>query len=384
LNRPSNYSPPLIPDGSMGPDSPLTVPPRYIRIAIRASGPNGMPIPGAPVLRVEQVEMEYYVKNVLPNEWLPMWNAEAYKAGAEAIREFAWYWVNHGGKYPQYGADLDNSTESQVYKAGTGNNFTDSAVDAIWSQGWKKNGVIFQSHYCAGTPGSPAANCSFGGMTQYGSQYLASVQGMNYQSILNYYYNSPSPPIVYFTLPPQVPKTYAITNSPTHSSFSLTSPGGTYYNVIKLVNGNWVTIFSGPGPSQGIGFIGVPYQNAATRYAVAAYNAAGWTPYTFNTGQISNGPGILSVNAPATWAYPGGNRVRLTYKTTGAISYSVLKWIGSQWVSVYSGTNPEYVDLNLTPNTDYYYAAAAYKPTGGWTPYSNNYGWLNARTYSGQ
>ncbi len=36
------------------------------------------------------------------------------KAGAVAIRTYAWYWVNAGGKYDC--ADIDDTTASQVYK----------------------------------------------------------------------------------------------------------------------------------------------------------------------------------------------------------------------------------------------------------------------------
>src|SRR5689334_2330340 len=39
--------------------------------------------------RVDTIELEDYVKGVLPHEWVPAWHPEALKAGAIAIRTYA-------------------------------------------------------------------------------------------------------------------------------------------------------------------------------------------------------------------------------------------------------------------------------------------------------
>jgi hypothetical protein len=64
--------------------------------------------------RVDVIPLEKYVKGVLPHEWIRSWDDESLKAGAVAIRTYAAWWVNAGGKYSC--ADLDDTTASQVYK----------------------------------------------------------------------------------------------------------------------------------------------------------------------------------------------------------------------------------------------------------------------------
>jgi hypothetical protein len=77
--------------------------------------------------RVDVIPFEQYVKGVLPHEWIASWDDEALKAGAVAIRTYAAYWVNAGGKYTC--ADIDDTTASQVYQDDT-NPKTNADVDA--------------------------------------------------------------------------------------------------------------------------------------------------------------------------------------------------------------------------------------------------------------
>jgi hypothetical protein len=39
------------------------------------------------------VDFKSYVRDVLPNEWLPGWESGAYQAGALAVKQYAWYLV---------------------------------------------------------------------------------------------------------------------------------------------------------------------------------------------------------------------------------------------------------------------------------------------------
>src|SRR5438270_10893547 len=76
--------------------------------------------------RVDTVELERYVKGVVPHEWISSWEPEALKAGAVAARTYAAYWMHQGGKYPC--ADVDDTTASQVYRDETAPS-TDAATD---------------------------------------------------------------------------------------------------------------------------------------------------------------------------------------------------------------------------------------------------------------
>jgi hypothetical protein len=77
--------------------------------------------------RVDVIPFDDYVRGVLPHEWIRSWTDESLKAGAVAIRTYAAWWVEAGGKYPC--ADLDDTTASQVYRDDTYPE-TDAAVAA--------------------------------------------------------------------------------------------------------------------------------------------------------------------------------------------------------------------------------------------------------------
>lgn len=77
--------------------------------------------------RVDVIPFEQYVKGVLPHEWFSSWRPAALQAGAVAIRTYAAWWVDAGGKYTC--ADVDDTTASQVYRDET-HPATSAAVDA--------------------------------------------------------------------------------------------------------------------------------------------------------------------------------------------------------------------------------------------------------------
>jgi peptidoglycan hydrolase-like amidase len=45
--------------------------------------------------KIVEINYKEYVKNVLPNEWTASWDMEALKAGALAVKTYAWYWILH-------------------------------------------------------------------------------------------------------------------------------------------------------------------------------------------------------------------------------------------------------------------------------------------------
>lgn len=140
-----------------------------------------------------------YVQNVLPNEWYCSWPAESLKAGAMAIKMYGWYHTIYP-KYPSSKADVDNTTNSQIYRAGSAHSSCTSATRAIANEGFRRSwqGVepyVFQTAYCAGEyRDDKQLNCTNYGvgdaLSQWGSKYFAD-QGWSYRTILNYYYNPP-------------------------------------------------------------------------------------------------------------------------------------------------------------------------------------------------
>ena len=80
-------------------------------------------------LLINEVEMEEYVKAVVPSEMPASYEIEALKAQAICARTYAYRQLQEG-KLLDYGADVDDSVSFQVYNNQTGNEKTDAAVEA--------------------------------------------------------------------------------------------------------------------------------------------------------------------------------------------------------------------------------------------------------------
>jgi hypothetical protein len=166
--------------------APTLTPPATIRVAERfpANDPSGV------IVGVETVDFRTYCVRVLSHEWAPpgAFSDEALRAGAVAVKDYAWYWATHPTKLPDvaaWGADVDDTTNYQEYMDWDyGQRYWD-AVNSTWGTTMTRDGQIFQSSYYAGVySGAPTDGNH---MTQWGSQYWAA-QGKDYQWILNYYY----------------------------------------------------------------------------------------------------------------------------------------------------------------------------------------------------
>ena len=102
--------------------------------------------------RVDTVDFNLYVRRVLPHEWseewIRHWPDESLKAGAMAVKTYAWYWIDQGGRWPD--ADLRDDAWDRRYEEETFPR-TDDAVEATWLIGMRNNsGQIFQSQYWDG------------------------------------------------------------------------------------------------------------------------------------------------------------------------------------------------------------------------------------------
>ena len=340
-----------------------TNPPPYIRIAIRQNtSPTGS------VLRTDTVDFDYYVKHVLPNEWSSGWNPEALKAGAMAIRNYGWYFVNTGGKYAtQFGADCDNSTNCQVYIPNvTTPTATDSAVDAVAGTGWYQNGSIFMPSYVAGDPGNPRGclnntNC----MTQYGSQYWA-LQGKGYQWILSNYY-SPTP--TYWTMTPARTNPFVLATGPGYVTLSYTTAGAAQYGVFKWgTNSAWNLVYVAPNDF---------YTDASATsgqlnsYTVVAGNSAGWGPAAFHGGYLA-AIAKTPANTPTPKVTPffitnKEIRIKITSTDPNISQYQVQKFSGSAWTVVSNGSSNTFTDVNVSSGSISTYATFVYDPSKGWS-----------------
>lgn len=162
-----------------------TAMPSVIRVAVRANND-----PRGAILWVQTVGFQEYCDDVLPNEWMSSWSSQALRAGAVAIKMFAWYHSLHPVTVDGFTFDVDNTTNFQEYKYLSATTLTDTAVQDTWRLVLvPQTGEILQLDYRAGIPNNP--NWAFVGsqrMAQWGTEYWGQVARLSYVSILSLYY----------------------------------------------------------------------------------------------------------------------------------------------------------------------------------------------------
>lgn len=122
---------------------------------------------------------------MLPNEWIPEWNAEALKAGAFCVKMVGVYRavkpMNSAGGY-------NLTQKTQMYIPNSAYTSTTNAISSIKNMGMASHdGRLFFPLYKLGVKDQIGEKSS-GELKQYGSQKLAS-DGYKYNQILNYYYS---------------------------------------------------------------------------------------------------------------------------------------------------------------------------------------------------
>lgn len=163
--------------------------PSVMRVAIRENNPSGEPDPRGRIIYVQSVPFLEYCEDVLPNEWFPSWNPESLKAGAMAIKMFAWYHHLHPVTIDGFTFDVDNTTNFQHFRYLSTQPTTNAAFDAIQNQAYADSGgEIIELNYRAGIENDP--NWQYRNaqkMAQWGSQYWAE-RGQTFLQILQFYY----------------------------------------------------------------------------------------------------------------------------------------------------------------------------------------------------
>ncbi len=160
---------------------------------------------------INNVNIEDYIKGVLPSEMPSGWETEALKAQAVAARSFA---LANLGKRAKYGYDLNDTTEDQVYGGASAetaktNQIVDDTKGIVLIYDLK----IIPAYYSASAGGQTInASAAWGndlpfirsvpsyddnvkknghgvGMSQHGANNLAK-QGYNAYQILQYFYKN--------------------------------------------------------------------------------------------------------------------------------------------------------------------------------------------------
>lgn len=158
---------------------------------------------------INDIDLENYIKGVVPSEMPASWEYEALKAQAIAARSFA---LANLGKQAKYGYDLKDNTEDQAYGgASSETSKTNRAVDETNGLVLTYDMKIISAYYSASSGGytntsawgsnlpylhsvfafddNVAKNGHGVGMSQHGANNLAK-QGYNAYQILQYFYQN--------------------------------------------------------------------------------------------------------------------------------------------------------------------------------------------------
>jgi hypothetical protein len=142
---------------------------------------------------VEQRDFMFYVKHVLPREWPPPWPDNSLRAGAIAVKTYAWHRaMPNGARASGSGCfDIYSTTDDQVFDPTFSHANTDQAVNVTFGSVSRKSGQIYLAQYWAGTQGDPCAEVTSGPyagrMNQWGTVTCAN-QGMAWPDIVQTFY----------------------------------------------------------------------------------------------------------------------------------------------------------------------------------------------------
>lgn len=157
-----------------------TVPPRTIRVWISDEQVS------------KQYDFLFYVRHVLPREWIPSWDADSLAAGAIAVKQYAWFKAMPGHAYTGGTgcADVQDTVADQVFDPTYSHAATDQAAYATFGSTVLRDGAQFLAQYWAGSttqPCEPVTGTYAGRMSQWGTRTCAS-QGKVWPAIVPIFY----------------------------------------------------------------------------------------------------------------------------------------------------------------------------------------------------
>jgi Stage II sporulation protein/Fibronectin type III domain len=139
---------------------------------------------------VQTVDFETYVKTVMPAEWPSNWPIESLRAGAVAIKQYAWYYTIHyrGGTSQGNCYDVVDNSNDQVYAPESVTIYPShvQAVESTWPESVLKGGSFILTGYRPGAPSDPCAPYN-GYLNQQGARTCA-LLGDTGEQILQIYY----------------------------------------------------------------------------------------------------------------------------------------------------------------------------------------------------
>ena len=114
------------------------------------------------LLVLNEVELEEYLKRVVPSEMPAAYELEALKAQAICARTYAWRQIQNN-TYSEYGAHVDDSTNFQVYNNTDTFDLTDMAVNETFGQVLAYNDTPIEAFYYSTSCGHGTDGTFWGG-----------------------------------------------------------------------------------------------------------------------------------------------------------------------------------------------------------------------------
>ena len=159
---------------------------------------NSTPPPTVKVLRtatgaVQTVDFMAYTKVVMAAEFNKTWPIETLRAGAIAVKEYAWYYTIHYRGGTKNGAcyDVQDNSNDQVYQPGsrTPSASQITAVESTWNESILRGGAIFLTGYRPGSSTTCGADKDKYHLMQLSARGCG-LLGYSAEYILNLYYTS--------------------------------------------------------------------------------------------------------------------------------------------------------------------------------------------------
>lgn len=123
---------------------------------------------------VNEVELEYYLRGVLPSEMPASFELEALKAQAVCARSYAYKHMAQYN-YPDYNAHIDDSTSYQVYNNLEESEICNQAIEETWGEKIVYQGEVATAYFFSTSSGMTTTVEAWGGTISDKTEYLQSV-----------------------------------------------------------------------------------------------------------------------------------------------------------------------------------------------------------------
>src|SRR5450759_2072688 len=287
---------------------------------------------------VQTFDFKTYVKVVMPAEWPSTWPMESLRAGAVAVKQYAWYYAIHyrGGTGTGGCYDVADNTNDQIYSPETRTPAAShiQAVESTWPESITKNGSFILTGYRSGSDVACGTDADGSHLYQAGARRCA-LDGKSGEEILHVYFD---PGVTIQGAPPQSATYHALTptrildsrvgnglsgafSSSSARTFQVTSRGGVPANAGAVTGNLTVTnqtvrgyLYIGPNATNNptSSTLNFPTNDDRANGVTVALGAGGTLSVTYATPTPGTADVVFDVTGYFTPDYTGATYHALT------------------------------------------------------------------------